>query len=110
MVLNFPDYKTQSAIISAISWKVKSAPKLLMLMLVRLVELDMVSDTEADSSLNFLCLTSILLMGTPMVMLEFITFSLEISVRSRLTSFFLFSVFCKTRLLLRQTETLEARV
>ena len=61
-------------------------------MFERLVEL-VVSDTEAVSSLNFLCLTSILLMGTPMVMLEFITFSLEISFRSLLTSFFLFSVF-----------------
>ena len=61
-------------------------------MFERLVEL-VVSDTEAVSSLSFLCLTSILLMGTPMVMLEFITFSLEISLRSLLTSFFLFSVF-----------------
>ena len=102
-MLKFSDNNTQSAIISAISWKVKSAPKLLMLMLVRLVELDMVlGDTEADSSLNFLCLTSILLMGTPMVMLEFITFSLEISVRSRLTSFFLFSVFCNEMMMMRE--------
>ena len=62
---------------------------------LRLAELDLVLDIEVQvlSSLVFLWgLTSILFMGTPIVMAEFIILSLDISSRSLFTSFLIISV------------------
>ena len=62
---------------------------------LRLAELDLVLDIEVQllSSLAFLLgLTSILFMGTPIVMIEFIILSFDISSRSLFTSFFFISV------------------
>ena len=62
---------------------------------LRLAELDLVLDIEVQllSSLVFLLgLTSILFMGTPIVIIEFIILSFDISSRSLFTSFFFISV------------------